>query len=37
LPLSKSMTTKCRLKANFEATDKERIDSAWSKYFFRNL
>lgn len=34
LPLSKSMTTKCRLKANFEATDEERIDSAWSKYFF---
>lgn len=34
LPLSRSMTTKCRLKANLEATDGERIDSAWSEYFF---
>jgi len=28
------MTTKCRLKANFESTNGERIDSAWSEYFF---
>ena len=34
LPLSKSMTTKCRLKSNFEAIDGENIATAWSSDFF---
>jgi hypothetical protein len=34
LSLSKSMTTKCRLKSNFESTDGEKIDTEWSKDFF---
>lgn len=34
LSLAESMTSKCRLKANFELSDGDRIDSAWSEYFF---
>ena len=34
LLISKDMTGECSLKANFESTDGENIDTGWSEYFF---
>ena len=34
LSLAESMTSKCRLRADFELSDGDRVDNVWSEYFF---